>query len=107
MNIWVWIAIWAIILIGTGFAYLQIFTNLKAKAQRLEGQLAILQRNLEKLQSELEKPADFKPEPSALERDARSVFADRVRLNKARSQAKEDRERRLISRLKKLQQESE
>jgi hypothetical protein len=107
MNTWIWVGIWSVILIGTGVFYFQIFNTLQGKAKRLEGQLAILQKNLEKVQQDLAQEADFTPEPSAIETGEGHALANRFKVIEARSKAKEARQRRLIRGLKKLQQESE
>lgn len=107
MNIWIWVAIWAAILIATAVAYLQIFISLKSKAERVFGQLQILQKKLEKLQAEIESPSDYKPAPSAIETGEGQALAERSAFERGRERAKQDRQRRLIKSLKKLQQESE
>lgn len=107
MNTLIWVGIWAVILIGTAVFYFQIFNTLQGKAKRLEGQLLILLKNLEKVQQELEKPAEFTPAASAIETGEGTALANRLKVIEARGKAKQDRQRRLIRSLKKLQQERE
>ncbi|MFM6980982.1 MAG: hypothetical protein ACKOWE_06230 [Micrococcales bacterium] len=107
MNIWIWVGIWAVILILTAVAYLQIFVTLKSKAERVFGQLQLLQAKVEKLQSELETAAEYQPQPSAIETGEGQAIAERNSFERAREHAKQERARRLIKGLKKLQRESE
>lgn len=100
MNIWVWVGIWAVIIAATVFAYWQILFKLKIKADRLNGQLAIFERNLLKLQSAIDQKAEFVAEPSAIEKGELATGYEFALVQRRRSKAKAARQRRLIAGLK-------
>lgn len=107
MSFWAWAFIWAVLLLATFFAYFQIYSLLKAKSLRLNGQLEILQRNLAKLQTEIGKVVELEAPKSAIETGEANARVDRNLVINDRARAKQDRQRSLIRALKKLQRESE
>lgn len=79
---------------------MQIGLSLKAKADRLNGQLVILENNIAKFQAASEQQQLFVPEPSAIEEGELATGYKFAQVQFARRKAKADRERRLIASLK-------
>lgn len=100
MGFWFWFWIFVGIALGALAIYGFILWDLVARAQSLRAPMKRLEAIREKLQEAQEKPAELPKLVSALEQSEEAVIKRRKGVEKANRQRKEDRQRRLVSRLK-------
>lgn len=103
MGFWFWFWIFVGIALGALAIYAYILWDLVARAKSLRAPVKRLEAIRDKLQAAQEKAAEIPKLVSALEQTEEAVIKRRKGVEKANRQRKEDRQRRLVSRLKDIE----
>ena len=100
MGFWFWFWIW----VGIGLVSLVIYgfilADLVLRAKKLQAPAARMQRIAADLQAKLSEAVEIEELTPALEQTAESVLSRQKARSKANRKRREERERRLVNRLK-------
>ena len=100
MGFWFWFFIWIAIALLALVVYGFILAGLVAKAKKLQAPATRLQSLAAALQAKMNQAVEIEELTPALEQTAEQVFSRQKARSKGNRKRKEERERRLVNRLK-------